>query len=226
MRASVLIAALLGLVATVGTAGPLASQTIRIRVVAGDAQRPVPGALLSLQAASGRPVAQTLTDETGRAVLQAPGPGSYRIRADRIGYSGTVTDPFTIADGAPAPIVVTMPDTRVLLPELTVRSTRRACRLDQESGTALATVWDEARKALTGTRLTRAVQPPELDVTTFEQALDRRARVTGERSHTERRRVTAPFVALGYSDKIRDFSKYGTCPPPQTADLGGRISWR
>jgi hypothetical protein len=114
MRASVWIAVLLGLVTTTGIAGPLASQTIRVRVVAGDPERPVPGALLSLQTESGRRVAQTLTDETGRAVLQAPGSGSYRIRADRIGYSGTVTEPFTLADAAPASMVVTMPDTRVL----------------------------------------------------------------------------------------------------------------
>lgn len=56
---------------------------------------PVAGAIVRLLGSQGI-VAQALTGEFGSVLLRAPGPGLYRIRVDRIGQRGLVTDPFQL----------------------------------------------------------------------------------------------------------------------------------
>jgi hypothetical protein len=167
-----------------------------VSVVAEPTAVPVPGALVSLQRESGARVGQTLTDEAGRATLRAPEPGSYRLRADRIGYQGLLGQPFTLGAVDTISVTITMPSVRVLLPELRVTSSRSlVCRIDRESGTLMAALWGEVRKALTGAELTRTVRQPMLELTTFERDLDLRNRVTREASATKRGASAQPFVA-------------------------------
>ncbi|MEZ4589355.1 MAG: carboxypeptidase regulatory-like domain-containing protein [Gemmatimonadales bacterium] len=192
----------LGALASLLAAGSLAAQSVAVRVVDDEGGRPVLGALLTLLAPDGRPVARALTDQAGRATLRAPAAGSFRLKADRIGYQGLVTEAFAVAASGVTPLAVTMPGARVLLPELTVKSTKRVCQLDRENGSALAAVWSEAEKALAGTQVTGQTQPPELEILTFERRFDRRDRVVEERSSTRRARAAKPFATADPSRLI------------------------
>jgi hypothetical protein len=53
----------------------------------------VPGTVVSLLAPDSQTVVTTVVDDSGRFQLQAPEPGPYRLRAQRIGYMTTSKRP-------------------------------------------------------------------------------------------------------------------------------------
>lgn len=71
--------------------GSLLAQTVEGRVLDEEDERPVPTALVRLVDEGGQARAVTAADSTGRYRVQAPGPGIYRLQAERIGYEGMET---------------------------------------------------------------------------------------------------------------------------------------
>ncbi|HEY9518018.1 MAG TPA: carboxypeptidase-like regulatory domain-containing protein, partial [Gemmatimonadales bacterium] len=65
----------------------LAAQQVDLQIREEGSRAPVAGAIVRLLGDRGV-AAQGLTSEQGRIVLRAPTPGSYRIKVDRIGWSG------------------------------------------------------------------------------------------------------------------------------------------
>ncbi|MGE0556297.1 MAG: hypothetical protein AB7R55_22950 [Gemmatimonadales bacterium] len=128
-------------------AGRADAQAIRVRAVEAETDRPVAGAIVSALDSVGRLWARGLTDERGRLVLRPPGPGTYRLRADRLGHEGTTTEPFALADTIS--LTVLMPLARVRLPDV-VTTAETSCRQGgRPTGDLnLASVWSEARKGL------------------------------------------------------------------------------
>lgn len=176
--------------------GLAVGQSVAVRVNGQPAGGALVGALASLQDLGGTRVVQALTDERGRVTLTAPRPGRYRLRVDAIGYQGTVGDPIDLQAGPAAERLVTLEGAPLNLNELVVASTRPAqCELGEARGTAAARLWDEARKALTGTQITRA-RPLELEVKTFERHLDARGRIVSETSDVRRATTARPFAAV------------------------------
>jgi len=51
---------------------------------------------VSLYRSDGTEVLSVLTDDQGRYLLQAPAPGAYRLRAERLGYHSREKGPFTL----------------------------------------------------------------------------------------------------------------------------------
>ncbi len=151
--------------------------------------------MVSLQEPSGKRVVQSLTDERGRAILQAPLAGRYRLRVDAIGYQGAVSEPFSLPVDTVLERAVSLQSAPLNLSELVVASSRPVrCDLEETRGTVAARLWDEARKALTGTQITRT-RPLELDVRTFERRLDSRGRIVGETTESKRGPSTRPFAS-------------------------------
>ena len=72
-------------------ADSLAAQTLRGRVTEGRSQEPMPDVVVSLLDEDANVLAQTETGPSGGFALQAPGPGEYYVRAERLSYT-TVTD--------------------------------------------------------------------------------------------------------------------------------------
>ena len=174
--------------------GLVVGQSVALRVTDRTNGGALGGALVSLQDQAGKRIVQTLADERGRANLKAPAAGRYRLRVDAIGYQGVVGDPFDLPDGVALERSVSLEGAPLNLKELVVASSRPVqCDLEEARGTAAARLWDEARKALTGTQLTRA-HPLELEVRTFERRLDSRGRIVDETSEARRAPTARPWV--------------------------------
>jgi len=78
------------------------AQTFHGRVVDLEDETGVATALVRLLDADGRDVAFSLADSLGRYRLEAPGPGAYRLAAERIGYATTDTPLLQVEDAGGA----------------------------------------------------------------------------------------------------------------------------
>lgn len=185
--------------------GALAAQTVVVRATDQATRGPLGGALVSLESEAGKKVARALADERGRGVVTAPTPGRYRLRVDAIGYQGRSSEPFALGAGITVERAVELESAPLNLDEIVVASARPAqCSIDEAEGTIAARLWDEARKALTGTAITRTSRATELEIRTFERRLDFRARVVGEKSETRRGPSNRPFIAAD-ADSLHRF---------------------
>jgi hypothetical protein len=125
----------------------LSAQTVRGRVTERETQHPIAGAFVVLLDAVGGRVGATLSGPAGEFEHRAPGPGSYRLRVERIGAQ-TVTSPvFEIGEGAVVPYEMRVDTRTVVLPTITAQAGAR-CEVRPSGGVPLEQVWDEARKAL------------------------------------------------------------------------------
>ncbi|HWK90093.1 MAG TPA: carboxypeptidase-like regulatory domain-containing protein, partial [Longimicrobium sp.] len=131
---------------------PAAAQTVRGQVVEADGN-PVSGMLVGLVDAAGVRHDAALSDSAGAFTVRARGAGSYRLRAERVGFMTTVSGPITLGAGETVERRMTANIERIMLPPVTAHVGRRACTVRPRNGEAAATVWEEARKALASAAL-------------------------------------------------------------------------
>jgi hypothetical protein len=144
MRTALLLAAGLGLLAV-----PAAAQRVQ-GVLVDPGGRPVSGAFVSLRGAGGAVAARALTGADGRFGLQGSGAGTYRVRAERIGFASTSSAPLELAAGETRELRLVAASAGVALEGLVARG-RSRCDVRPQAGGAAARLWDEARKALDAT---------------------------------------------------------------------------
>ena len=142
----ILLPRTLALLALLLAAPPLAAQTVQGELVDA-ARRPLGGAMVVLLDAEGKVRGRVLTDLSGRFTLRAPGAGSYRLRAERIGFQATESPALALAAGETRSYRMEG-TTRAVTLEAVTAGARRRCEVRPEEGTATAAVWNEARKAL------------------------------------------------------------------------------
>ena len=133
-------------------AGGLSAQsgdggTILGRVLEAGSGSPQVGAFVTLLAPGGDRLTAVLTDEQGRFVLRAPGPGPFRLRVEGLGLETTFDGPVTLSRGQVLVRDLTVRASAVVLEGLEVTGARR-CDLDAGEGSATLALWEEARKAL------------------------------------------------------------------------------
>lgn len=138
------------------------AQAIRVRTVEVETGRTIAGAIVVLLDSAGRRVVQGLTDDLGRITFPAPVPGSYRLKADRIGHPGVIGPFFNSADVGP--ITLEMPAERFELPELAVAATSVCGRRENDE---TARLWGEIRKALSASEITSSSEAVPLQVRRF-----------------------------------------------------------
>ena len=141
------------LLACLPFAAGLRAQSVELRVREEAGLAPVAGAIVRLLDDRGT-VAQGLTNELGLLVLRARGAGSYRIKIDRIGWAGIVTQPLNLAAGEILRREIRMPASRLSLPPL-ITEARTRCDRGSQGGALAALLWEEIRKALTANVLTQ-----------------------------------------------------------------------
>ena len=148
--------------------------------------------------------------------MAAPGPGEYRIRVQRIGYANWVTESYALAAGQTLSITVEVPRQPVRLGDLRVEVTG-SCLDDPRQGEALATVWEEARKALETAVWAEDRGEVTFTLTEYERTLDPRSLTTLEAESRTRRNVRLPpfrslpasrLVSRGYAIVDRDSSVF------------------
>jgi hypothetical protein len=190
----------LGLVALagVGLVTPVpraAGQAIRTTVSGAGTGQPIVGALVLLTDSLGREVGRLLTDQSGRVSFD-PRPGSYRLRVLRIGYARWETSLFRLGPGDTLRTPVAAPETPVVLSGLTVEAEGH-CRVHPEAGSAAATLWEEARKALEATDLTVRQRLYRFQTVSYSREYDR---IGDPPTHEERAVGTGgtswPFASL------------------------------
>lgn len=135
--------------------GALGAQAIGGTVV-DEAGRPVAGAVVSLVGADGRRVGGRLVEADGRFVHPAP-PGSWRVRAERVGSRPAVSASVVVAAGDTARVALVLtaaPRAAQRLDVVAVRAESR-CRVRPREGELAATLWEDVRTALTAVQLAR-----------------------------------------------------------------------
>lgn len=133
---------------------PAPAQELEGRVVDEGAGTPVQGAMTALVDSAGAQVASTLTGPEGAYSLEAPAPGRYRLRVERIGYRTWTSDAIELRTGRSRSFRAAVPPEAVELEGLEVAAERR-CRVDPARGSRAAVLWEEARKALTAAETAR-----------------------------------------------------------------------
>jgi hypothetical protein len=203
-RSRILVRAFLLLVAILTVPVAAAAQTVEGTLVEEGREAPIQGALVTLLGADERPLARALTDAQGRFVLRAPAAGTYRVRADRIGFGSTTSGPLQLAEGQTAPLRLAAPGRVVQLQGIRAeaRGTRRcATRPAAGAGAEVATLWEEARKALSLAEYTRQQQGWSFAVHTWRRGIDPATGVVQAESGREAEaRSVDPFQSLPAAD--------------------------
>lgn len=208
-----LLASLLG-------AGPLRAQTVAGRIVDADGGAGVAGAFVVLADSAGHRRAAVLSDGQGRFVLTAPGPGTYTVRAERIGMTTRSLPAFRLAPDERRSVSLVLAAEAVPLAAIEVAAKRGRCELRPEAGAATARVWEEVRKALRVSAWARTSVRLEYTLRGHERILDLPSHVVRsdtmwEKTGTgERPVISAPADELareGYvrGDLFSGFSFYG-----------------
>ncbi len=159
--------------------------------------RPVEGAFILLVDEADRQRAAALTDPQGRFSIQAPGPGDYGLKVERIGYRSARSPLFPLEAGAVVERDLTAPVEAVLLAGITVPMEEPRCEASPEESERLAEVWEEARKALAVTAWTQSRQAFRIEIRRYQRQLD--AKTFRVRQETSEERVGlnrgSPFVS-------------------------------
>ncbi|HEX7020538.1 MAG TPA: carboxypeptidase-like regulatory domain-containing protein, partial [Gemmatimonadaceae bacterium] len=143
------------------------AQRATVTLRATDHSASVRGAVISLLSQDGRTVAEALSIENGTRTLEAPVPGTYRIRVRRIGYVPFVSQPVVLAAGQTARINLELPLSRVNLATMHIRSTFKACGGGFTGDQATSATWDQIRTALSADVLTERDTLVKLNVRHF-----------------------------------------------------------
>ena len=173
------------------TAAPAAAQTISGTVRETGGGRPIAGGFISLLNSEGEALEADFTAADGIFSLRAPGPGRYRIRVERIGYANWVTEPYEVTAGPSLTITVEVPPDPVRLGDLRVEVSG-SCLDDPSEGAALATVWEEARKALETAVWAEGRGELTFTLREYQRTLDPRHLTTLEVESRTRRHVRLP----------------------------------
>lgn len=171
--ALVLLLCVWGTLAAIGmlSGSTLAAQSVRGTLVETSTQRPISGARMILLGDGAAEVASTLTNPEGGFLLRAPGPGTYRVRIDRIGFRSHTSDAFSLAAGETRAYDLAAPVQAISLRGVTARGERR-CRLRPQEGLATHRVWEEARKALALSAWAQEERVFRYELELFERTLD------------------------------------------------------
>ncbi len=212
------VAALVSLaaIAALGlTASPArtAAQTVLGTVVDRETALPLPAVFLVLEGTDGTQAARGLTGGDGNFILRVPAPGTYRLRAQIIGYADAVTAAFHVADGETVRQNVAVSVQAVSLDGIRAEVGAR-CRVRPGSGAETARLWEEARKALEVAAWTEEEAALRFSIVEHRRELDARSlRVTGVR---EQRRQGFYHESPYRSIPTDSLDRYGYVQPVPT----------
>jgi hypothetical protein len=147
------------------------AQTVGGAVADAATGQPVSGAVVALVDSLGTRRQAVLSDAQGRYTLQAGSPGTYRVRAERVGYSSASSPALALGAGQHVDQALTIRPRTVMLDAVVARGVPRECTIRPENGEQAAVVWDEARKALDATHLGARGRAYEFRVRLFRHTL-------------------------------------------------------
>ena len=183
----------------------MAAQTVAGQVVDQTSGGPVGDGFVVLLDDQGREVARSLATAEGRFTLQAPRPGAYRLRSERIGYVAFVSPPVLVEDGQTVTQRLAIGALSVELAPIVVTH-RSSCESRPDREQATAAVWEEIRKALAAAAWTASQRVYQYRAVSYERDWDLGRRwIAREVGDTQLGYSLAPFVSA---------------PPGQLAERG------
>ena len=196
----------LGLAAALGVpVATIQAQLVRGDVVLHDRATRAAGVIVVITDRSGATVARTLTGDGGEFELRLPAPGTFTLRALRIGFRPTLVAPIDVAGSDTASVHVVLSSDAVTLASITVKGDK-VCRIREDSGQQVARLWEEARKAITATQLSARGKPLTATWYRYERDMDSLARVVRKQSVSITSAVTSrPFA----SDPPESLARFG-----------------
>jgi hypothetical protein len=143
------VAAAMCCVAIFATSG--GAQTIRGRVFLPDSVSPAAGIVVTATGPGAVTVARTLSTTTGNYVLHVAAPGTYEVRALRIGFRPAITR-VTVGANSTTVQNIVLSSLPVAIAGMDVR-TSGDCSLKGRDGQTFLQLWEQARGALAATQL-------------------------------------------------------------------------
>jgi len=155
-------------IALVAWAGAASAQSVQGTLLRAD-RTPASGVIVAASrgGATDSVLARTMTNGNGRYAMDVPA-GAVRLRALRIGHRPVLIGEFTLAAGARRETRTVLPDDPIVLQAVTTEATS-SCRQTGSAGANVATVFDEARKALLSTSLRSGDGDPLVRLSTYSQ---------------------------------------------------------
>ena len=187
-----------------GVHRPASAQVVRGRLVDASDDAGIGGAMMSLMDRRGTQLSRVLSRDSGLFELDTPISGTYRLRADRIGYATTFSDYFDVAAGDTLSFRMVAAIQAVSLKGISAEGDRR-CRVRPEDGLAVTRVWDEARKALAAAAWTqeRGYYRYEMMRITRELGREGRKVISEDRSYDQSYRQS-PYVSRPAEELIEE----------------------
>jgi hypothetical protein len=170
------------------------AQEIRAEVVELSTGQPIVGAIVSVIDEKGASLFGRFSDESGQMTLRAPIPGTYRVRADKVGYI-TWTSVVLHLSPNPTHVRIGMSPRRVNLRTVVVRN-ETPCEDLGAAGTSAADLWGEMRTALTANELTESQGLVAMDIDRYDRALDRNLNILTEHVDHQQGLTRQPFRGL------------------------------
>ncbi|HEV2733652.1 MAG TPA: carboxypeptidase-like regulatory domain-containing protein, partial [Longimicrobiaceae bacterium] len=173
-----------------------AAQAVRGDLLEGASGRPVAGAFVVLLDGAGKQVGGGFTDAAGAFLVQAPGPGSYTLRAERVGFAAVRSPVLRLAAGQTVTHGLETGSEAVKLEGLVVRAEKRRCAALPEAGEATAALWEEARKALGAAAWTESRRRFRYTIQRHVRTMDVALRVQSEEGQRLTGFAGSPFVSV------------------------------
>lgn len=171
------------------------AQSVRGRLLDADGETGLGSAMIVLEDRNGTEVERALSRDNGLFLLEAPAPGSYRLRAERIGYATTYSDFFDLAAGGTITQNIVAAVEAITLEGLEAGGERK-CTVRPEEGLAVTRVWEEARKALSAAAWTQERGYYQYEMMNINRRLGPEGiRILGEDRTYNRGYMKAPYVA-------------------------------
>lgn len=189
-------AAALAVAALFWCAGPASGQTIRGVVTDRASGHLLPDVSIVLLDSANASRTSSLSDEQGRFVIAAPREGLYRLRLDAIGFFSDTTAAFRLTGTDTISQLVKFARRPRDLPPVVV-SAKSGCVPAQDAGVAVASLWEEVRKALETTERSMESEHYRFDLLQYERELDPRSRKVRRTKQWERIGMTGqPYESI------------------------------
>jgi hypothetical protein len=160
----------LGLAALAATGSPAAAQVIRGQLLAAEDHTGIKGAFVILVDTLGKERAASLTDARGGFRIQAPEPGTYRLRWELVGRPIDQSERFTLAPKTETSLrILSFTQSQLLGP---VKVTNASSCPTNPDAQRVASLWSEVTKALRVTQWTVNDERLVFDVETVQRTWD------------------------------------------------------
>jgi hypothetical protein len=186
---------LLVLLVTFGAAAELSAQIVRGTVRDAESGAPLAGVFVVLLDSLDHTRGGVLTGENGRFALRASWPGTYRLRAERIGHQSTLSQPVVLTEAAASVVDLRAAVAAVELAAVEVAGDSR-CTMRPRTGARTAQLWEEVRKALSVARWVQSQKTIEFESVSWLRNFKMPSMAVVAESLTHRVSTTLPYAAI------------------------------